>query len=196
MQVSNGKLPNVFHFDSKAEVEEYARQVGIPATFFLPGCYMSNFPGSMFRQISPADPWTLIMPVPETASIPVFDTVDTGKFVKGIVLHRDSLLGERVYGATTYMTAREVVDGFKSAFPEEGSTAGFFEMPHDNYLYALQGMGIPDFAAQELLENMLLFAEFGYFGGAELDKSHAILEDKLTTWEDHAKKASSFQGLN
>lgn len=31
------------HFDSKAEVEDYVRDLGIPATFFYAGAYMSNF---------------------------------------------------------------------------------------------------------------------------------------------------------
>lgn len=32
-KLSKGALPNVYHFDSKADVEEYAREVGIPATY-------------------------------------------------------------------------------------------------------------------------------------------------------------------
>ncbi|KAJ2997917.1 hypothetical protein NUW58_g495 [Xylaria curta] len=33
-KLSNGKLSRVYHFDSKAHVEEYVRALGIPATFF------------------------------------------------------------------------------------------------------------------------------------------------------------------
>ena len=35
------------HFDSKAEVEEYTRSLGIPATFFFAGAYMANIPGAL-----------------------------------------------------------------------------------------------------------------------------------------------------
>ena len=35
------------HFDSKAEVEELTRSLGVPATFFYAGAYMSNIPGAM-----------------------------------------------------------------------------------------------------------------------------------------------------
>jgi uncharacterized protein YbjT (DUF2867 family) len=193
--VSNGKLPDVYHFDSKAEVEEYAREVGIPATFFMPGFYMSNIPGGMFRQVPPNNLWTFSLPVPETAPIPMFDTADGGKFVKAIVLHRDQLLGKRVLAATRYMTGMEIVEDFKKVFPEAGKTAVYFQLPHETFKGAMMGMGLPDFAAEEALQNMRLLDEFGYYGGDSLDDSHAILEDKLTTWEEFMKTAPAFKDL-
>ena len=44
------------HFDAKAEVEEYVRELSIPATFFYPGCYMSNFPGALQKVLPIAFP--------------------------------------------------------------------------------------------------------------------------------------------
>ncbi|KAJ5452829.1 hypothetical protein N7445_001012 [Penicillium cf. griseofulvum] len=35
-ELTHGKLTHVYQFDSKAEIEKYVKQVGIPATFFLP----------------------------------------------------------------------------------------------------------------------------------------------------------------
>lgn len=195
-KLSNGKLPHVYHFDSKAEVESYARKVGIPATFFMPGFYMPNFPGGMFRQ-SPENnnAWTLALPVPETAIVPMFDPADTGKFVKAAVLHRDEVLGKHILGATNYMTLREIVEAFKKTFPEAGKTAAYAELPHDLYVKILTGTGMPEFAAVELLENMRLLSEYGYYGGASLDETHNLVEDKLTTWEDFMKKAPAFKDL-
>lgn len=40
---SNGRLPHVAHFDSKANVEKYIRSQNLPATFIQPGYYMTNF---------------------------------------------------------------------------------------------------------------------------------------------------------
>jgi len=196
-KLSNGKLPHVYHFDSKATVEDYARQVGIPATFFMPGLYMSNIPGGMLRQ-SPENnnAWTLAMPIPETAVAPVFDTGDTGKFIKAAVLHRDQVLGKRLLGATKYMTMRDLLDVFKKTFPEAGKTAVYFAVPHDTYLKILTGKGLPEFAAVEMLENMRLLDEFGYYGGESLGETYELVEDKLTTWEEFIKKAAAFQGLN
>lgn len=51
--VGNGDFVHMKHFDSKAEVEEYVRELGIPATFFYAGTYMSNFVGAL-QKVFPA----------------------------------------------------------------------------------------------------------------------------------------------
>ncbi|KAK1547432.1 NmrA-like family protein [Colletotrichum paranaense] len=196
-KLSKGALPDVYHFDSKAAVEEYIRTTSLPATFFLPGFYMANLPGGMFRQTPPDNAWGLSLPVPASAPIPLFDAAtDTGKFVKGIVLHREKVLGKRVYAATSYVTAGEAVETFKKVYPEAGKTARFNELTHEQFKGALKGQGMPDFVAEEMLQNMRLLDEFGYYGGEKLDESHAIVEDKLTTWEEHVKNAKAFSGLS
>ncbi|UQC88037.1 Pex13 protein [Colletotrichum lupini] len=196
-KLSKGALPDVYHFDSKAAVEEYIRTTSLPATFFLPGFYMANLPGGMFRQTPPDNAWGLSLPVPASAPIPLFDAAtDTGKFVKGIVLHREKVLGKRVYAATSYVTAGEAVEAFKKVYPEAGKTARFNELTHEQFKGALKGQGMPDFVAEEMLQNMRLLDEFGYYGGEKLDESHAIVEDKLTTWEEHVKNAKAFSGLS
>lgn len=196
--MTNGKLPNVYHFDSKALVEDYVRKQGIPATFFMPGFFLSNLSEGMFRPMpdeSNANVWTLALPVPATAPFPMFDVTDTGKWIKGIVLNRDTLLGKQVYAATAYLTPTQLVDQFKAVFPQDGATARFVEVPHAQFLQGMKDMGLPDFAAQEMLENMRLMDEGGYFGGAALKESQAILDDELTTWEEFMKGTSGFASL-
>lgn len=86
--MTNGKLVNVHHFDSKAKVEDYIREIGVPATFFLPAYFMSNLPG---MSISEQTGWTLNLPTTKDAPIPLLDAEnDTGKFVKGIFENRES----------------------------------------------------------------------------------------------------------
>lgn len=188
--MTNGKLPNVYHFDSKAAVEEYARSLGIPAAFFMPGFYMTNLPGQMLRATPPDNVWTLALPMPENAPIPMFDIADTGKVVKSIVLNREKVLGKRVLGAFKYMTPKEIVEEFKAVYPEAGKNAIFFSTPHGAYIDALKGMGMPEFAALELLENMRLMDEGGYYGGESLDESHSLLQDSLTSWKDFIRQSS------
>ncbi|KAK4076556.1 uncharacterized protein Triagg1_4159 [Trichoderma aggressivum f. europaeum] len=196
-KATNGKLLNVYHFDSKAVVEQYARDAGIPATFFQPGFFMSNIPGQLLAQESPEKPWTLAVPTPETAPFPMFDAeADTGKFVKAIILKRDEVLGKRVLGATAYQTPAEILVDFKSAFPNASKDAKFFSLPHEMFTATLKGQGMPDFAAEELLQNFRLMDEGGYYAGEKLDWSLSILEDKPTTWLEHLKAAKAFQGLN
>ena len=173
--VTNGKLPNVYHFDSKAKVEEYIRTLSLPSTFFMPGFYMSNIPGQSLRPSPPNNAWTLSMPIPSSAPAPLFSAfTDTGKFIKGILNNRSQTLGKRVLGATKYYTFDEVLDTFKKAYPEVGKEAQYFEVPHEIYKGFLTGMGMPDFAAVEVLENMRLLNEGGYYGGEELEWSLSV----------------------
>ncbi|RYC81533.1 hypothetical protein BFJ63_vAg15580 [Fusarium oxysporum f. sp. narcissi] len=169
-KLTNGKLPHVYHFDGKARIEEYAREGGVPSSFFLPGLYLQSVV-DFFRQNEGA--WVFAVPMPESAPIPIFDVRDTGIWVKTIVLKKDQLLGKRVLGSTRYTTPLEVVDAFKTAFPEAGENAGFYSLPHDAFLRGVkESMGAPDWVAEEVLENMRLVAEGGYFAFEPLDDSH------------------------
>ena len=195
-ELSKGKLPNVKHFDSKANVEVYIRKTGIPASFFLPGFYMSNFPGGMFRQVPPNNDWTLGLPIPGSSPVPLLDTTeDTGKFVKGILLNREKALGKRILGATDYYTLDQLVAQFKEVFPVAGQNAKMVELPHEMFTKMLGQAGQSEKAADELLENMRLLNEFGYYGGADLKESHEVLVDKLVTWKEFMAKAPAFADL-
>lgn len=49
-KASNGKITGVLHFEGKAQVEEYIRSTGIPATFVQPAAYMSALIGMIRKQ--------------------------------------------------------------------------------------------------------------------------------------------------
>jgi len=195
-ELSGGKLAHVEHFDSKAAIEVYIREIGIPASFFLPGFYMKNLPGGMFRQLPPNNDWTLGLPIPGTAPVPLLDAAeDTGKFVKGILLHREKTLGKRIYGATDYYTLDQIVAQFKELYPEAGNSAKVVELPQNVFKGILAQAGQSEEGATELTENMLLMNDFGYYGGADLKESHEVLVDKLTTWKDFMAKSEAFATL-
>ncbi|KAI0473693.1 NMRAL1 protein [Xylariaceae sp. FL0804] len=198
-KLSKGVLSNVYHFDSKAHVEEYVRSLGVPATFFQPGYYMANMSSAPFQQFAPSaaagDAWTLTLPLDAASPIPVFDTADTGKFVKAIVLHRDALLGQRFRGATAYTTPAELVAGFRRAFPQTGEGARFARQSEADFRAGFAAWGAPEFVATEMYENMLLMQDFGYYGGAPLEPSLALVEEPLTTWEQHIKATERMGGL-
>ncbi|KAI0448912.1 NMRAL1 protein [Xylaria acuta] len=192
-KLSNGKLPHVYHFDSKAHVEEYIRSIGVPATFFMPGLYMPNIPGGMLSK--QGENWVLSLPIAPTSLIPLYNPADTGKYVKGIVNNKEALLGKRFTGATEYLTAQGVVDTFKKVFPEAGQTAGYFETPKDTFYGFMKSTGLPEFAVDELYENMVLMQDFGYYGGLQLDESLGFVEEPLTSWAEFIKNSPAFAGL-
>ena len=171
------------------------RELGIPASFFMPGFYMSNIPG-MFRPSPPDNAWTFSGPFSPATSIPLYDPRDTGKYIKAMVLNEDHFLKKRFTGATAYMTAQEIVDTFKSLFPEAGKTARFVQQTEEEYRAGLSAAtGLPEFAVIELYENMRLLEMFGYYGGEPLENSLKYVEEPLTSWADFVKGAEAFAGL-
>jgi hypothetical protein len=125
---------------------------------------MSGFTpeGGSLRPAPPDNAWTIGLPCPATSPAPMYTTEDTGKYVKAIVLNKDKLMGKRFLGATKYYTFQQLVDAFKSVFPEAGKTAVFKQLPPDVYKGILQQAGLPEFAANELKENFMLFGDVGY----------------------------------
>jgi uncharacterized protein YbjT (DUF2867 family) len=76
-QLSGGTLLHVPHFDCKAEVESYIREIGVPATFFLPGTFMTSFLEMMKK--GDDGTYTFALPVGDEAKLPMIDIeVDAG----------------------------------------------------------------------------------------------------------------------
>lgn len=174
--VTNGKLVGMHHWQSKANVEQNIRNLGIPATFFLAGFFMQTLSTAFFRQDKASNTWTLQMPFAANTPMPLIDAAtDTGKYVKSILHQREKMLGKRILAAADYYTAQEVVDVFVEAKPEAGKGASYKEVsPAIFRAYLRDDLGFGEGAQDELLENMQLLSEFGYFGGADLAESNSV----------------------
>ncbi|KAF2621513.1 NmrA family transcriptional regulator [Macroventuria anomochaeta] len=182
-KLTNGRLSHVPHFEAKADIEEYIRESGVPASFYLPGYFMSNF----VQSVQKGEDGTLsfAFPVSKDAKFPLADTVeDTGKFVKAIIKNRDATLGKQILGAENYYTPEQIRSGLEAA---TGKKTIYTQLSAEQY----KGF-LPPSVAEEFLENHLFIEEPGYFNGADLKESHEILEDKLTTWKDFITKSGSF----
>jgi uncharacterized protein YbjT (DUF2867 family) len=78
--ISGGRLKHVLHFDRKAEVEQYIRDIGVPSTYVLPGYFMSNYINLGFLRKDEKGVYTLAYPVGENARFPLVDAEsDMGK---------------------------------------------------------------------------------------------------------------------
>ncbi|PHH70447.1 hypothetical protein CDD80_6007 [Ophiocordyceps camponoti-rufipedis] len=177
-KMSEGKLTGVTHFDSKAWIEQYIRDSGIPATFVLAGLFMSNFFGFIRKADDEGNSYALAWPEGvgiDSAPIPVLDAAgDTGKFVKPALSRFPDLVGRRILAATSYMTVSELLATFSDVM---GKPAQARVLPAETWKSFL-----PPEGAQELLENMLLLEKPGYFGGEKLEESLALLDEKPTSW--------------
>lgn len=174
--VTNGALSKIEHFETKAEVAQYATSIGLDSTFYLPGFYMSNLPGGMFRKNEESGKYVLALPIESDAQIPLIDAAgDTGKYVKAIFDNRDKLLGKEIYGSVKYYTPQEIVDQFIATYPKDGEGASFISISAEAFTKALEGSGMPSVAAEDLTENMLLLNKaYGYYGGDSLEESNKV----------------------
>ena len=174
-KLSGGVLDKVAHFDAKADVEEYIREIGIPASFLLPGFFMSNLPRKMLRPSPVTNAWAFALPIPTNTPIPVIDTeADTGKFVKGMIIHRDRVLGKRILRYISYYTPTQIVEEFKELKPEAGKDAVAMVVPDDVFKGFWAEFGMPETIQEEMLQNMKLMSEYGYYAGEDLMESHSV----------------------
>ncbi|KAH7324241.1 hypothetical protein B0I35DRAFT_406073 [Stachybotrys elegans] len=175
-ELTNGRLTHLKHFDGKAQIEQYARDSGVPSTFVLAGFFMSNF----FSALRKGDDGSYTMALPvncDKAQLPVFDTpADMGKFAKAAIKHFPEYTGKRIYAATEYMSPNEVVAQFTQV---TGKPAKAIQVPDETYKSFL-----PAPIAQEMLENFKLLEEPGYYGGVDLKESLSLLDEKPVTLKE------------
>ncbi|THZ87449.1 NAD(P)-binding protein [Aureobasidium pullulans] len=179
-ETTNGKLPHVPHFDSKADVEKYIRGTGVPCTFILPGYFMSNF-SQMFNR-GEDGVYNFALPISENAKFPLFDVAeDTGKFTNAILKNADKLNGKQVLAATAYYTPKQIVADFEQA---SGEKMRYIQISGEQFKSYL-----PEFMAEEMLENHVLLDTEGYYGGEGLEESLELLESKPVTWKQFVERS-------
>jgi len=179
-EATGGKLTHVPHFDSKNDIENYIRSTGVPSTFMLPGYFMSNF-ASMFNK-GEDGVYNFAMPISDNAQFPLFDVAqDTGNFVKSILKNADTLNGKQVLAATAYYNPKQIIADFEEV---TGNKMRYIQISGDQFKSYL-----PEFMAEEMLQNHILLDTTGYYAGASLDESLDLLEEKPVTWKEFIKKS-------
>jgi hypothetical protein len=89
-----------------------------------------------------------------------------------------------IHAATDYYTPSRILSEFEQV---TGKKVAFREVPHEVYKSFL-----PAPVAQELMENMLLLQDPGYYAGADLTESLQLLgADKPTTWKAYVEENKS-----
>lgn len=170
-KITNGKLSNLHHFDSKAMVEEYINSIGQPASFVLPAYFMSNIPGSI-KPAPGGDGYTLSWLFHPDTQIPMLDVPrDFGKFVASCIANPSGTLGKHTLAASGWFTPLEVCKAVEAC---TGKKCVFREYPVEEY----QG-------SKELFDNLMMIREYEYYGtGARsgVETSHEAVES-VGGWE-------------
>ncbi|KAK4041234.1 putative family transcriptional regulator protein [Parachaetomium inaequale] len=178
---SNGRLPHVAHFDSKAKIEAYIRSQGTPATFVQPGYYMTNFTNLGLLRKGDDGSYTLSGPTGATkAQLPlIFPESDMGKYFVAVVKNRTRVLGKQIYAAADYYTPSRIMAEFEEVTGKKGQYVQVDQAVYKSFL--------PPSIAQEFLENELLCEEPGFFAGGSLVDGHELLAGvglAPTTWKE------------
>ncbi|KAF2188544.1 NAD(P)-binding protein [Zopfia rhizophila CBS 207.26] len=167
-KTTSGRLTHVPHFNGKADIEEYIRESGLPATYYPPGYPMSNFI-QMLRKEKDGF-YTLAYPVEKDAKFPLIDIAeDTDEYSQctgAIMKNHDRLLGARIYGAADYYTPERILAGLEEVTGEKTRPLQVSNEVYKSFL--------PDFMAEGMLENHLFIESPGYYNAASLNESHAI----------------------
>jgi hypothetical protein len=106
--VSKNKLCGDLDFDSKANVENYIRSLGIPYTALV----LTAFTPFVIDSIRPAESgYKISLPILSSITIPLIAVpVGAGACVKAILLNRENLLGQMVRAGERECTLSEIID--------------------------------------------------------------------------------------
>ncbi|KAL3477793.1 hypothetical protein BJX99DRAFT_121835 [Aspergillus californicus] len=183
-ETTGGRLKNVPHFDQKAQVEAYIRSLGLPATFVLPGYFMSNYTDLGMIRRGEDGVFGLAYPVGEGARFPLVDVdTDMGKYVAAALKNPEKTQGSRVPAAADYYTPPRILKEFEEV---TGHKARFVQVDSETYKSFM-----PGYLGLEMLENHLFVEEPGYYNGAGLEESQALLADagfKSATWREFLER--------
>ncbi|KAL4920955.1 hypothetical protein BDW62DRAFT_175607 [Aspergillus aurantiobrunneus] len=187
-EITGGRLKNVPHFDQKAQVEQYIRSLGVPATFVLPGYFMTNYTALGMIRKGEDSVYTLAYPVGKNAGFPLVDIdADLGKYVATALKNPSKTQGSQILAATDYYTPSRILEEFEEV---TGNKTRFVQVDSDIYKGFMQG-----YVGLEMLENHLLIEEPGYYNGRSLKESQELLADagyKPSTWKDFLQQNKAF----
>jgi uncharacterized protein YbjT (DUF2867 family) len=187
-KATNGANKDVVHFDSKALVEEYAREQGVPGTYFMPAVFMSGLLGN-FKKDQASGVYTMATAMPaDSTKMPAIDIVrDTGAYVAAILLDLPGTLNKRISAAGGAYSPDQLVADFKTATGKEAKVVSITWEQFKGFL--------PPPVAGELVANMKLIVDPGYFVGEASDSievGHKLISkaglEKPNGWLEYVKE--------
>ena len=159
-KLTNGVLKHVDHFDSKAEVREYAEATkdGLIVSYFMPAMFIT-YVKSLVKVVDGTP--TLTLPYPsDSIAWPLLDPRrDSGKYVMGQFEAGSKVDGFAVHGVSAWTTPKDVVTALSEA---SGKDVVFKTIPADVFAGFL-----PEAVRYELLETQLLIGDYSYYGKGE-----------------------------
>ncbi|KAJ7074463.1 NAD(P)-binding protein [Mycena amicta] len=180
VKVTNGKYPNVPHFNGKGEIAEYGRGSGIPFIIVQAGWYATNF--SKLQGIKPKlvdGQYVLGLPVGPQTLLPVIDTAhDFGLFVREAIESPEFGPGSEILTSGEMITVGDLVTQLAQI---TGKNIVYQRIGDEEFMKATQQ---PPSIALELLESLKYHEEYGYFAGKDVSRSRRHLARPTRTWAE------------
>jgi len=198
VKASNGKYKNVFHFDSKASVTDYAKTVGIPAVADVQaGMYMENYLGTgayaLVRKQANGS-YIISSPTDPESTIPLLNAVqDYGLFVRKVFEAPTHEPFTSVYCYSEVLSQKEIA---KQLAKGTGKDVTFHQVSEEDFKQHWITIGLPQINAQELYENFASHAEFGYYGNNDIRPSLKGLARTPRTWAEFIQLTDWSEVLN
>ncbi|KAK8069335.1 hypothetical protein PG994_005951 [Apiospora phragmitis] len=181
-KMNNGEH-GLAHFDSKAVVEEYIRNLNIRNAFFMPTWFMQNHlsimplvkgdDGSHASQ----QPWS---PTTRTALI---DTRDTGKFLAPVLADPDKYHGKRLTCATAFYTPVEMAETWSMVLGKTMELQQVTEADSNTVPFTEEQKKV-------IKDASMLMTKYEYFGPTDNDDIAWTLEqmtEKPVMWEESVR---------
>jgi uncharacterized protein YbjT (DUF2867 family) len=179
-KISNGTRTKVAHFDTKAEIAEYAKSVGLPTVLVEPGFYITNFTTMMKPHKQADGSFLLALPAkPSTKVAALWPEQDYGAYVVEAIESPSFGPGTEVLAASEYITFAEIVEQWSAA---SGLTINYAEASDEQFCQMVPQGG------EELVDMLRFFEESGYYGGKDIAPSQAALSTPAHSFKQFAEK--------
>jgi hypothetical protein len=99
--------------------------------------------------------------------------VDTGKYVKAILLNREKVLGKQIYAAERHYSPVEIVRVLKEA---GGLDVVVEQIDDAEYRRQMAAKGAPDFFIDDMSDNMKFMQTYGFFSEKQSGEGREVSE--------------------
>ncbi|KAG8883563.1 hypothetical protein FRB98_003061 [Tulasnella sp. 332] len=184
-EISGGKYTHAAHFDAKAEVTQYCKDIGIPFVNVEPAGYYQNFLGYGAPRKQPDGTFVMFgISSPDSVGHLFDANGDYGLWVR-------KAIEEWPGGETEILTCADILSRAEivstlSKFT--GKTVKYVQVSKEQQLKAMVATGVPDHIVVMMMDMYDCISEFGYYGKKDIGPSQKGLARKPRTWEEFVKE--------
>jgi len=182
--ISKGKYSKVSHFDNKAKVAEYLKNLNISHTCVYPGFYAQNFTDATWKCVivNDKDEVEFRFPVKKDTQLPILNPRrDMGPVVAHIMKNAKQFHNKRINVAGEMITLEKIVETFSRV---TGRQAKYVQIPDNEFMKEKE----PE-VREEMLQMFKYFEEFGYYGRNNDISEAKKIHPSIQNWEQFLVKS-------